>query len=324
MKITFVNVGYGEAILLEWEKDVFGPEGFTVLIDGGGAETEEFADRSTGRIPLWEYVKERRIPRIDRMISTHTHEDHISGLLKTAQLLPPGELWQSLPPDFYQHLHSLKGFSISNPNRNKFRNALDDYCELCRLTQERGGVIRKLQAGQSIPVGPDTVIHVLAPTPERLDQMQASLEELYAQTDPDSFLEKLTVLDAQMNNYSLILMVECQGRRILLPGDTNRSGYKGIPADSLKADLFKVGHHGQIDGADQELLDAVAPEAVVCCASSDRRYDSAHPDLIRMMAKAGIRQYFSDCPAVPEIRIEPHQALEFTIAEGESLSGRYR
>ena len=36
MKITFVNVGYGEAILLEWEKDVFGPEGFTVLIDGGG------------------------------------------------------------------------------------------------------------------------------------------------------------------------------------------------------------------------------------------------------------------------------------------------
>ena len=27
MKITFVNVGYGEAILLEWEKDVFGPEG---------------------------------------------------------------------------------------------------------------------------------------------------------------------------------------------------------------------------------------------------------------------------------------------------------
>ena len=324
MKITFVNVGYGEAILLEWEKDVFGPEGFTVLIDGGGAETEEFADRSTGRIPLWEYVKERRIPRIDRMISTHTHEDHISGLLKTAQLLPPGELWQSLPPDFYQHLHSLKGFSISNPNRNKFRNALDDYCELCRLTRERGGVIRKLQAGQSIPVGPDTVIHVLAPTPERLDQMQASLEELYAQTDPDSFLEKLTALDAQMNNYSLILMVECQGKRILLPGDTNRSGYKGIPADSLKADLFKVGHHGQIDGADQELLDAVAPEAVVCCASSDRRYDSAHPDLIRMMAKAGIRQYFSDCPAVPEIRIEPHQALEFTIAKGESLSGRYR
>ena len=219
---------------------------------------------------------------------------------------------------------SLKGFSISNPNRNKFRNALDDYCELCRLTRERGGVIRKLQAGQSIPVGPDTVIHVLAPTPERLDQMQASLEELYAQTDPDSFLEKLTALDAQMNNYSLILMVECQGKRILLPGDTNRSGYKGIPADSLKADLFKVGHHGQIDGADQELLDAVAPEAVVCCASSDRRYDSAHPDLIRMMAKAGIRQYFSDCPAVPGIRIAPHQALEFTIAKGESLSGRYR
>ena len=52
MKITFVNVGYGEAILLEWEKDVFGPDGFTVLIDGGGAEAEEFADRSSAGSPF--------------------------------------------------------------------------------------------------------------------------------------------------------------------------------------------------------------------------------------------------------------------------------
>ncbi|MGI6010061.1 MAG: ComEC/Rec2 family competence protein [Ruminococcus sp.] len=317
MKLTFVNVGYGEAVLLEWEN-------CTVLIDGGSADLEEFADRSSGRIPIWEYLSERKISHIDLMVNTHTHEDHISGLLKAAQLLPPGELWQSLPPDFYRGLHSLKGFSVSHPNRNKFRNALDDYCELCSLTVKQGGRIRQMQAGQSIKVGPDGVIHILAPSKEKISRMQHSLEELYAQTDPDAFLEKLTVLDAQMNNYSLILMVECQGRRILLPGDTNREGYGGIPADALKADLFKVGHHGQIDGADKKLLDEVAPEAVVCCASSDRRYDSAHPDLIRMMDEAGIRQYFSDCPQVPGIQILPHQELKFEIKKGMDLKGQYR
>lgn len=32
MKLTFVNVGYGEAILLEWEES---GHTFTALIDGG-------------------------------------------------------------------------------------------------------------------------------------------------------------------------------------------------------------------------------------------------------------------------------------------------
>ena len=46
MKLTFVNVGYGEAMLLECP-DPSRPGGvFTALIDGGSAEASEFEDRA--------------------------------------------------------------------------------------------------------------------------------------------------------------------------------------------------------------------------------------------------------------------------------------
>lgn len=323
MKMTFINVGYGEAILLEWEKTAGLPEGFTVLIDGGSGEEQEYQDRSSGRIPVWEYIKQQKISQIDLMISTHIHEDHISGLVKAAQILPPKVLWQSLPPEFFGEMHSLDGFLVKTASQSKFKRALDDYRKLCILTRERGGQIRKLQAGQSLPLGPDAFAHVLAPTKEGAKTLTHSMKELYALDSGEAFLEKLTALDGQMNNYSLILMVECRGKRILLPGDTNREGYGHIPCNDLKADLFKVGHHGQRDGADRELLHIVGPEAVVCCASSDRRYDSAHPQLISLMEREGISRYFSDCPKLPKMQIVPHQRLVFQIEEGYELTGRY-
>lgn len=103
-----------------------------------------------------------------------------------------------------------------------------------------------------------------------------------------------------MNNYSLILLLEYRGTRILLPGDTNYMGYGGLDPASLRADLFKVGHHGQRDGISAEQIQAIAPRAVVCCASSDRRYNSADPAILQMMADSGARLYFSDCPPGPD------------------------
>ena len=84
-----------------------------------------------------------------------------------------------------------------------------------------------------------------------------------------------------------------------------------------------MGHHGQKDGASRELLEAVRPQAVVCCASSDRRYNSAHPDMLRMIADSGAALYFSDCPPVPGLHLPPHEALVFTVGEGGAFSAQY-
>ena len=75
MKLTFVNVGYGEAILLEIPEASRRDGIFTALIDGGSADRQEYEDRSSGRIPVWDYLQKEHIGHLDLMVCTHIHED---------------------------------------------------------------------------------------------------------------------------------------------------------------------------------------------------------------------------------------------------------
>ena len=324
LTVTFVNVGYGEAILLECP-DPSRPGGvFTALIDGGSAEESEFADRTSGRLPVEEYLTKRGIRHLDLAVSTHIHEDHLCGLLRAARIAPPDVLWQTLPADFYKSLSPLDSSAARTPSESKFLRALNDYRVLCGLVEERGGAILAPEAGKEWALCPDFSAKILSPCTKKRAALAEEMKVLYNNANVcKDFFSKLDALDARMNNYSLILLLDFRGTRLLLPGDTNLTGYDGIAPGDLRADLFKVGHHGQKDGADTALAEAIRPAAVVCCASSDRRYSSACPDTLKLLADCGAKLYFSDCPPVPGMSIPPHQALAFTVGSAGALEARY-
>ena len=71
LSIRFVDVGQGDSILIQT------PYGQTILIDGG--------DTNTGIV---QYLKSLGIQRIDLMISTHPHSDHLGGLVQVLQAFP--------------------------------------------------------------------------------------------------------------------------------------------------------------------------------------------------------------------------------------------
>lgn len=326
VKLTFVNVGYGEAMVLEAPAPECRGGVFVMVVDGGSGEAEEYADRSGGRITLMEYLRARGIDHIDCMVCTHIHEDHICGLAEAARQYPPAELWQTLPVDFDRsNMRPLDLSLAENTSQRKFLQAINDYQTLCALVREHGGVVRRLSAGDCGAPCPDVAYRVLAPSAEQALQLQERFAWLMAAEERKVFLKCLSGLDGSLNNYSLILRLEIRGARVLLPGDTNAAGYGSIPVEELRADLFKVGHHGQRDGADEALMDAVRPRAVVCCASGDRRYNSAYPDTLRMIAQRGAELYFSDCPEVPEgvSGAGAHQALEFTVDPVGVLTATY-
>lgn len=323
LKLTFVNVGYGEAILLECPDPRFEDGLFVMVIDGGSAEESEFLDRSTGRVPMADYLASRGIGHIDLMVSTHIHEDHICGMLPAAKAVLPAVLWQTLSPDFFACMPPLDVSLAQNLSQEKFMRALNDYRELCTLMAANGKSVQALCGGDAGELCAGLTYKILTPSSERAAELETLCGELVAETDKDAFVRKLAFLDGSMNNYSLMMLLDYQGTRILLPGDTNHLGYSGIRRPDLKADLFKVGHHGQKDGASAELIAAVEPKAVVCCASSDRRYNSAHPDMLGMLKAAGADLYFSDCPQLPGLDLPPHYALTFTVGANGSLSAEY-
>ncbi|WP_302619991.1 ComEC/Rec2 family competence protein [uncultured Oscillibacter sp.] len=323
MTLTFVNVGYGEAILLECP-DPARPGGrFVMAIDGGSIEEEEYQDRSSGRIPFMEYLCARGLDHIDVIANTHIHEDHLCGLVPIPGQWFPGEFWQALPERLPWPLRPLPIFPEANPSQRKFLQSMNDYRTLRMQIEAGGGVLRALSAGWEAHPCPGLAIRCLGPSQARAEELAALYADLNQEDDFAAFRRKLSALDGAMNNYSILLRLDYWGTRVLLPGDTNCLGYRDTAPEDLAAHIFKVGHHGQRDGADSALLEAIRPEAVVCCASSDRRYHSAHPELIRLLSDTGANLWYSDCPQLPGLDLPPHQALVFHIGTEGAYTVEY-
>ena len=88
--MTVVDVGQGDSILLTF------PDGQLMLVDGGGIPT--FGHHAPSQMDIGEdvvspYLWERSIGRIDVMVCTHAHADHIGGLPSLLENFHAKELW---------------------------------------------------------------------------------------------------------------------------------------------------------------------------------------------------------------------------------------
>ncbi|MFA6845406.1 MAG: MBL fold metallo-hydrolase [Sphaerochaetaceae bacterium] len=315
--LTFVNVGYGEAMLLQFDDDAY-----TMIIDGGSNEKAEYAP-ATGRVTLNDYLQSKQIKHVNLLVCTHIHEDHVSGLLPVVNRLPPDEFWQTLPVGFSEGKQELPLRGDENLSDGKFIHALNDYLEISEILRKRGKIIKQIgRTNKTIDLPCGGKLKIIAPDKVQSRWLEENLSALWKAEDYAAYRDILNHVNGALNNYSLVLLLEYAGIRILLPGDTNARGLETI-SDDLSSDIFKIGHHGQNDAMTSGLFKRIKPRFVVCCASSDRRYQSAEPNVLSLMQREGAHLYFSDCPPVLESSLEPHHALVFTIMEGKPVSVAY-
>lgn len=69
LRITFLDVGQGDAVLIR------APEGQTALVDAGPRDV----------VPL---LRQMGVERIDLLVATHPHADHIGGMARVIESLP--------------------------------------------------------------------------------------------------------------------------------------------------------------------------------------------------------------------------------------------
>jgi len=70
LRISFIDVGQGDAALVEF------PDGRTILIDAGPSS----GAFDSGSKIVAPFLKRRGITRIDLLVATHPHNDHIGGI----------------------------------------------------------------------------------------------------------------------------------------------------------------------------------------------------------------------------------------------------
>ncbi len=84
VRVTFLDVGQGDAAVVE------GPRGFVAVIDGGGTPNGSF---DVGARVVEPFLRARGIGRIDLVVLSHPHPDHMEGLFAVLSRFEVGALW---------------------------------------------------------------------------------------------------------------------------------------------------------------------------------------------------------------------------------------
>ncbi|MEA2006461.1 MAG: DNA internalization-related competence protein ComEC/Rec2 [Acidobacteriota bacterium] len=89
LKITFIDVGQGESILVEF------PGRTKMLIDGGGLHNSTF---DIGERVVSQFLWQKGIKALDYLVLTHAHPDHLNGLISIAKNFKIKNYWESCSP----------------------------------------------------------------------------------------------------------------------------------------------------------------------------------------------------------------------------------
>ena len=101
--------------------------------------------------------------------------------------------------------------------------------------------------------------------------------------------KEFTGTDSDPNNDSLVVMAEHGGRRVLLTGDIELEAQQALlnAGDDLRADVFKVPHHGSSKLLDR-LVEAVSPSVAVIGVGVDNDYGHPSPTALDLLARHGV------------------------------------
>ena len=97
MEVTALDVGQGDSIF------VAGPDGATMLVDAGGpigvAGAQATSQFDVGEEVVSPYLWSRSLRRLDVLVLSHAHSDHMGGMPAVMRNFMPRELWVSVDPD---------------------------------------------------------------------------------------------------------------------------------------------------------------------------------------------------------------------------------
>lgn len=256
LKIDFLNVGDGDAILLREESC-----DFVMLVDTGRPHVE-FTKGSKRRACI-NHLMEEGVDHIDLMVLTHLHFDHIGGALAVLRHIPVKRLIAAyLPPEGAHWISAPESEEKTIVGMIDALNLFADIISAARTagtrcecaTREAEQLTKRLSLR---PVPPDDAL---------LLRQRAHFDAIYrGETMPE---DELYAISKERNISSLRLRLSYADRQIVLTGDSYAAYWENDPEEPC--DILKVPHHGDDKSMTQTLLSRLQPEyAVISCENAE-------------------------------------------------------
>jgi beta-lactamase superfamily II metal-dependent hydrolase len=246
LDVYVVDVEGGQAVLVRT------PSGESVLLDAGFPGDGTFASkpgdpaaaRDAQRILA--AARDARVDRIDYVIMSHYHADHLGGVMELAPLLPMGT--------FVDHAAPTAEAETAVPGT---RALYDAYAVL----RAKGRHIQP-KPGDRIPIGGGLEAIVVAIDGSVLTAPLAGA----GQPNSACVGEPVAAQEKTENPLSLAVILQYGQFRLLDPGDLSGAPLHALtcPVNRIgRVDAYLVAHHGGNDGSDSSLFAAAKPLAAI-------------------------------------------------------------
>lgn len=255
LKLDFLNVGDGDAILIREEET-----GYTMLVDTGRPHVE-FSHGSKRRSCI-NHLMEEGIDHIDLMVLTHLHFDHIGGALAVLRHIPVKRLLAAyLPPLGARWIPAAKS---EEKTIIGMIDALNLFADIIRSARAAGTRCESATRHIEHPT-PQLTLCPVPPDDALLLRQKEHFDAIYLGSSlPDDILYAIS---KERNISSLRLRLKYAGKQILLTGDSYASYWEDDP--EAPCDILKVPHHGDDKSMTQKLLSRLQPEyAVISCENA--------------------------------------------------------
>ena len=260
LQIFFVDVEGGQSTLFVT------PDGHSLLIDTGWAN---FNNRDASRIAA--AAKQAGVTRLDYVLITHYHGDHVGGVMQLAAQMPIGTFFDHGPN---REVAPVRGSQSTQTNYETYQKLL--------ATGKFKHVV--LHAGEKLPVkGLDAT--VVAADGTVIDHSLPGAGATNptcgdADKDPEGFEDP----DMSENGRAVAILIKFGRVRILDQGDLtwDRERMLMCPVNKLgHINLYVVGNHGMAGATSPALVYGIAPQVAIMDNGSTKGATIPALDLIR-------------------------------------------
>ena len=214
--VIFLNAGQGDATIVRF------PNGEVMVVDCNIDDSPE---------NIVEYLKKAGIKRIDYLVITHPHYDHMSGMTEIADNFEVGEVWTT----------KFKRYKESE-SKESYEKYKETYIKGLRKLHRKGAKIRMPSAKSETYKECDKVkIYAYSPS----QGVQGNDEDIHEE--------------------SIAMKVKFGKTSIFFAGDITNKGLDRIRDYYKVSDttIWHASHHGSKEGANEETLKQAKPTYTV-------------------------------------------------------------
>lgn len=240
LTIRYIDVGQGDCELISYA-------GQNILIDAGEKEAAEAVSGTLDGLG---------IKKLDYVIATHPHSDHIGAL---GNIIDKYDIGTVIAPRIKDELvPTSKAYE-------RFLTALSKKGQ--KLTAAKAGAVYSL--ADENKENDNTAFEVLAPVGNDYDDL---------------------------NDWSVVIRLVHGENAFLFTGDAEKAAESDIIASGaeLSADVLKAGHHGSSSSTSKKFLEAVSPKTVIISCGDGNSYGHPHKETIEKLDKNSIEYYRTD------------------------------